>query len=229
MSKPKQNIQFECRGNTIHGYLAEPVDYAGPAVLVIQEWWGLTDHIASIVDRLAEEGFVAMAPDLYGGRVTHDADEAAELMNALPMKEAVSKLAGAVDFLHDHQAVNSEQVYAMGFCMGGGFVLGLAHEVENKLGGLVTYYGVGTNDIPLENICCPVLMHHGEDDAFVSAEDTRKLARRIADTAGGAVDLNIYPGAGHAFFNDDDLLGTYDEKLAKRSWDSTLQFLRQHS
>ena len=91
-----QNVSFPSNGGTAHGYLAGT---GGPGVIVIQEWWGLTDHIAGIVDRLAAEGFVALAPDLYGGKTTHDADEAGQLMSELPMDQAARDLAGAVDFL----------------------------------------------------------------------------------------------------------------------------------
>src|SRR5689334_13838695 len=122
---PLQNVSFPSNGHTAHGYLATPAGGSGPGVIVIQEWWGLTDHIASIADRLAAEGFVALAPDLYGGKTTHDADEAGTLMMALPVDQAARDLGGAVDYLLGLDACTSEGVGAIGFCMGGGFVLGL--------------------------------------------------------------------------------------------------------
>jgi len=87
---------------------------------VIQEWWGLDDHMIEIVDRFAAEGFVALAPDLFGGRVAHDADEAGELMSQLPAEEAATDLGGAVDYLLGASPVSSKTVGAVGFCMGGG-------------------------------------------------------------------------------------------------------------
>src|SRR3954469_10187887 len=112
---PRQNVTFPSNGGTAHGYLATPASGSGPGVIVIQEWWGLTDHIVSIADRLAAEGFVALAPDLFGGRTTHDADEAGELLSQLPVDQAARDLAGAVDYLLGHEAVTSSKVGAVGF------------------------------------------------------------------------------------------------------------------
>jgi carboxymethylenebutenolidase len=123
---PLQNVTFPSGGGTAHGYLALPESGVGPGVVVIQEWWGLTSHIADVVNRLAAEGFVALAPDLYGGTTTHDADEAGKLMQQLPVDRAATDLGGAVDFLLGHDAVVGRKVGAVGFCMGGGFVLVLA-------------------------------------------------------------------------------------------------------
>src|SRR5450432_467702 len=109
-TNPRQNVSFPSGGGEAHGYLAVPESGSGPGVIVIQEWWGLTDHIADIADRLAAEGFVALAPDLFGGKVAHDADEAGKLMTELPVDQAAKDLAGAVDFLITHEAVTSNSV-----------------------------------------------------------------------------------------------------------------------
>ena len=97
-----QNVTFPSNGGTAHGYLAVPESGSGPGVVVIQEWWGLTTHITDVTDRFAAEGFVALAPDLFGGATTHDADEAGRLMSELPVDKAAQDLAGAVDFLLGH-------------------------------------------------------------------------------------------------------------------------------
>ena len=111
----RQNTTFPSGSGQAHGYLAVPASGSGPGVIVIQEWWGLTDHIADVADRLAAEGFVALAPDLFGGRTAHDADEAGQLMSELPVDRAAQDLGGAVDFLLGHDAVTGEQVGAVGF------------------------------------------------------------------------------------------------------------------
>lgn len=96
MSEPQQNVTFPSGTGQAHGYLAVPQgDVGGPGVIVIQEWWGLTTHIAEVTRRLAAQGFVALAPDLYGGATTHDAQEATELMQRLPADRAARDLAGA--------------------------------------------------------------------------------------------------------------------------------------
>lgn len=134
---PHQNITFSLAGidaqaETGHGYLALPASGSGPAVIVIQEWWGLTDHIKDVTDRLAAAGFVALAPDLYGGSITHDGAEAQEMMSNLPAEEGARMLAGATDHLLGLDAVSSATVGAIGFCMGGGFVLAMAAQQGNK-------------------------------------------------------------------------------------------------
>src|SRR5437764_5305065 len=106
---PRQNVSFPSAGREAHGYLAVPSSGSGPGVIVIQEWWGLTDHIASIADRLAAEGFVALAPDLFGGKTAHDADEAGSLMMSLPVDGAARDLGGAVDYLLGLDAVTSDK------------------------------------------------------------------------------------------------------------------------
>src|SRR5579885_1024516 len=112
-------IEFPSNGGTASGYLATPGEGgAGPGVLVIQEWWGLVDHIKAVADRFAREGFVALAPDLYHGRSTTEPDEAGKLMMTLNMEQAAKELGGAIDELARRSS--TEKVGVIGFCMGGG-------------------------------------------------------------------------------------------------------------
>jgi len=228
MENSLQNVTFPSNGSTAHGYLALPDSGSGPGVIVIQEWWGLTSHIADVANRLAAEGFVALAPDLYGGATTHDAAEAGKLMQALPVDRAARDLGGAVDYLLGHDAVTSSQVGAVGFCMGGGFVLVLAAQQGNKIGAAVPFYGVLRKEYPsFENLTAPLLGHFGEQDQMQSTDQVRQLAAAIERQTGQRPDFRFYP-AGHAFFNDENLLGTYDPEQAARAWDATLRFLREH-
>lgn len=223
-----QNVTFPCGAGRAHGYLALP-EGAGPGLVVIQEWWGLTDHIRDVCDRFAAEGSVALAPDLYGGTTTHDADEAARLMQELPVEQAARDLSGAVDFLLAHEAVSGDAVGAVGFCMGGGFVLVLGAQRGDAVGAVVCYYGVGGYDrVDLAGMSAPVLGHFGSEDDFASPEAVEELGRRLQEEAGIEGDLRIHDGAGHAFFNDENHLGTYDAELAGRTWRDTVAFLRQH-
>ena len=224
---PLQNVTFPSNGNTAHGYLALPESGRGPGVVVIQEWWGLTSHIADVAKRFAAQGFVALAPDLYGGTTTHDADEAGRLMQELPVQDAARDLGGAVDYLLGHEAVTSSTVGAVGFCMGGGFVLVLAAQQGDKIGAAVPFYGVLGEDYPsFANLSAPLLGHFGEQDQMAPPEAVQQLADRIEQESGTRPDFRIYP-AGHAFFNDENLLGTYDAEQAATAWQSTLDFLRQ--
>ncbi len=224
---PAQNTTFASNGGQAHGYLALPASGSGPGVIVIQEWWGLTDHIVDVTDRLAAEGFVALAPDLFGGKTTHDAEQAGELMSQLPAAKAAQDLAGAVDFLLSHEAVTSSKVGAVGFCMGGGFVLMLAAQQGERIGAAVPFYGVG-EAVPSQysGLRAAVQGHYGEQDQMYPASTARELEHRIREESGADVEFFFYP-AGHAFHNEENLLGTYDPDSAKLAWQRTVQFLRQ--
>jgi carboxymethylenebutenolidase len=223
---PRQNVTFPSNGNEAHGYLAVPNSGAGPGVIVIQEWWGLTDHIAAIADRLAGEGFVALAPDLYGGKTAHDADTAGSLMMSLPVEQAALDLAGAVDFLLGHEAVTSRKIGAIGFCMGGGFVLMLAAQQGDRIAAAVPFYGVGPA-VPdsYAGVAAAVQGHYAENDDFFPADQARAQEQQIRTESGTEVEYFFYP-AGHAFHNDENLLGTYDKEQADLAWQRAVQFLK---
>ena len=222
----QQNTTFPSGGGEAHGYLALPPSGSGPGLIVIQEWWGLTTHIADVTRRFAAEGFVALAPDLYGGATTHDSDEAGQLMQDLPVESAARDLAGAVDFLLAHEAVTGEKVGAVGFCMGGGFVLTLAAQEGDRVAAAVPFYGIVQGDPDFSGLRADVLGHFGEQDAFVAADDARALAGTVGEQSGRSVDFRFYP-AGHAFFNDENLLGTYDAESAATAWADTVAFLHR--
>jgi carboxymethylenebutenolidase len=225
---PPQNVTFPSNGSTAHGYLALPESGSGPGVIVIQEWWGLTDHIVDVSNRLAAEGFVALAPDLYGGKTTHDAQEAAKLMQELPVDRAARDLSGAVDFLLGHEAATGDTVGAVGFCMGGGFVLLLAAQQGDRIGAAVTFYGVIPGSPPdFSKLSAALQGHFGERDEFVPPAKVRELAATIEQQSGRKPEFYFYP-AGHAFFNDENLLGTYDPESAALAWRRTLKFLRDN-
>lgn len=224
---PRQNVTFPSNGNEAHGYLAVPESGSGPGLIVIQEWWGLVDHIVDVCDRFAKEGFVALAPDLYGGKTTHDAKEAEQLMGELPPEKGVQELAGAVDYLLDHEATTGDKVGTVGFCMGGGFVILMANQEKEKIGAAVAFYGVIPNTPDdLSGIACDVQGHFGEKDDFVPEDKAKALFDQIREQAGVNTDLHLYEGRGHAFFNDENAMGTYDKQAADEAWAATLEFLR---
>jgi carboxymethylenebutenolidase len=222
-----QNTTFPSNGGEAHGYLALPPSGSGPGLIVIQEWWGLTTHIADLTDRFAAEGFVALAPDLYGGRTAHDAEEAGRLMQELPVERAARDLRGAVDFLLAHSAVTGDKVGAVGFCMGGGFVLTLAAQEGDRIGAAVPFYGVLSERPDLSTIRAAVQGHYGERDDFVPVDTVRSLFDDLATATGSTVELHLYR-AGHAFMNDENLLGTFDAEARDLAWERTIRFLHEH-
>ncbi len=222
---PAQNVTFASNGDQAHGYLALPPAGTGPGLVVIQEWWGLTSHIVDVSDRLAAEGYVVLAPDLFGGTTTHDADEALQLMQQLPVERAARDLARAVDYLLGHDAVTSERLGVVGFCMGGGFVLALAAQQGDRIAAAVPFYGAPSTSVDFAGLEAEVLGHYGEQDQTIPAAKVEELAERIRAESGRPVEFLFYP-AGHAFFNDENLIGTYDEESARTAWVRTLEFLR---
>ena len=226
MTNPRQNVTFASNGSEAHGYLARPESGRGPGLVVIQEWWGLDDHVADLVDRFAAEGFVTLAPDLYGGRVAHDADSAGEMLQSLPVDRAVRDLSGAVDYLLADPDVTSKTVGTVGYCMGGGFVLKLAAQEGPRIGAAVPFYGVGPG-VPDEyrSVTAPIQGHYGEQDQMYPVEQAHEQEAQIRAESQGPVEFFYYP-AGHAFHNDRDKMGTYDEASASLAWNRTLDFLR---
>jgi carboxymethylenebutenolidase len=224
---PRQNVAFPSNGNEAHGYLATPDSGSGPGVIVIQEWWGLEDHIVDVADRFAREGFVALAPDLYGGKVTHDEDTAMSYLTGLDVKQAAKDLSGAVDFLLARDDVQGDKLGAVGFCMGGGFVLMLAAEAGDKIAAAVPFYGVGpgVEKAKLDKITADVLGHYAENDAFFPLDDAREFEQKLRKEAAGDVTFHYYP-AGHAFHDDENKLGNYNKELAATAWQRTVEFLR---
>ena len=218
---PAEMVSFPSNGSTADGYLARPASGRGPGVIVIQEWWGLNDNIKQIADRFAGEGFAALAPDLYHGKLTAEPDEAQKLMMSFNMQQAAKDMAGSHDFLKGHEACTGK-VGSVGFCMGGGLSLTLA--TIRPIDACVDYYGASEPDV--SKLKGPVLIHCAENDNWVSPEVAKRIADRIRE-AGKQVELHVYPGTEHAFFND-TRPEVYNEAAARQSWDRTLAFYRQH-
>jgi Dienelactone hydrolase and related enzymes len=223
---PRQNVSFPSNGSEAHGYLALPGAGSGPGLVVVQEWWGLTSHIAEMADRFAAEGFTVLAPDLYGGATTHDREEAARLLRALPVERAARDLRGAVDFLLGHTSVTGDSVGVVGFCMGGGFALVLAAQEGNRVAAAVPFYGLPR--IPgydYRGLTAQVLGHYAEQDTGNPMAAVDEATARIEAASGRKPEIHFYP-AGHAFMNDENLLGTHDPEQAGIAWRRTLAFLR---
>lgn len=219
-------IEFRANGRTAPGYLSTPASGSGPGVVVLQEWWGLVDHIKDVADRLAAEGFVALAPDLYHGESTTSPDEAGRKMMALDIDQAAVDLVGAADYLLGLDAVAPKKVAAIGFCMGGQLALGGATNHGDKIHACVDFYGIHPNvSLDLSKLRVPVLAHFGRSDEFVKVADARALVASISE-AGGSVDAHFYE-AGHAFFND-SRPEAYAEGPAKSAWERTLTFMRSN-
>jgi carboxymethylenebutenolidase len=221
------DVEFEANGGTASGYLAVPESGKGPGVVVLQEWWGVDGNVKGLVDRFAADGFVALAPDLYHGDTTEQPDEAQQKMMALSMDEAEKEMRGAVDYLAGHEAFDGSGVGAVGFCLGGGLAVWAA-TANPKVDAVVTYYYVMPHGKPdFSKVDAPVLGHFGTADDFVSVDDAKGLEQELNE-AGADAKFEFYDGAGHAFANDHDRLGTYHEEHARSAWQKTTDFLKRH-
>lgn len=219
-------VRFPSNGHTASGYLAVPGAGRGSGVIVIQEWWGLVDHIKDVADRFAREGFVALAPDLFDGQTTRSPDDAAKLFMALNIDRAARDLGGAAAYLLHHEGVAGPRVGVVGFCMGGQLALYAAQELPDRIGAAVDFYGVHPK-VPIDpaRLRAPVLGHFGTRDSSVPADSVRDLAERVRQ-AGGRFENHFYD-ADHAFFND-TRPAVYRADAAALAWERTLAFLRTH-
>ena len=219
-----REIEFTSGSDTVRGYLAVPASGSGPGVLVIQEWWGLVDHIRDVCDRFARDGFVALAPDLYRGERAGDPDAAGRLMMSLEIPRAARDLEGAVQALLGQDATVGARVGAVGFCMGGQLALFAATRAP-RIAAVVDFYGFHPNvTLDLSRLEAAVLGIFAERDDFVPPEAARKLEADLR-SAGKRARIEIYPGVGHAFFND-SRPDAYDAKAAARARAEMLAFLR---
>jgi carboxymethylenebutenolidase len=221
-----QMVEFQSNGGTTRGYLSVPDSGKGPGVVVIQEWWGLVPHIKDVADRFAREGFVALAPDLYHGEVARSPDEAGKLMMALNIAQTEKDLRGAVQYLLSNEATTGESVGTVGFCMGG--VLSLYAASKNKqVGACVVFYGIHPKVEPdFDALRAPVLGLYAENDKSVPPEAVRALEQKLKER-GKRVEMHIYPGTDHAFFND-TRPEVYDADAAADAWRRTIEFFREH-
>lgn len=218
-----ETVHFSANGREVDGYLACP-DAPGPGVIVIQEWWGLVPHITQIADRFARDGFVALAPDLYHGQTTRSPDEAGKMMMALRIDEAEQDLRGAIRYLLERREVTGGTVGTVGFCMGGALSL-FAATKNPEVGACVVFYGGHPNVKPdLPNLRAPLLGLYGERDDFVTPAAVRALDGQL-EALGKRHEMHVYPGAQHAFFND-ERPEVYDEAAASDAWRRTVTFFR---
>lgn len=219
-------IEFRANGRTAPGYVSRPESGSGPGVIVVQEWWGLTDHIKELADRFAAAGFVALAPDLYHGEKTKSPDAAGKLMMALNIGDASKDLRGAADYLLGLNDVAPKRVGTVGFCMGGQLALFAACEHPDRIATAVDFYGIHPHvTLDVARLAGPVQAHFGKRDKSVNEEVANALIARI-QAAGKRIDAYFYD-APHAFFND-HRPEVYDKTSAELAWLRTVEFLREN-
>jgi carboxymethylenebutenolidase len=222
-----EEITFPSGDEAIAGYLALPESPGKhPALVVIHEWWGLNDWVKEQARKLAEQGYVALAVDLYRGQVAYDPTLAHELSRGMPPDRALRDLKAAFDYLAARPEVSNKKIGSIGWCMGGGLSLQLAVNEPRLAACVVNYGSLPTEPADIQKIHAPVLGSFGADDRGIpaSAVEAFENAMRAANKS---IDVKIYPGAGHAFENPNNKLG-YKEGPAADAWNRALAFLNHN-
>lgn len=213
-------------GEEVTGYLAVPEAENAPGIVVIHEWWGLNDNIRMMADKLAAEGYTALAVDLYRGKVAQSPGEAQKYMKTViaDPAAAIENLKQAYQYLSQEQ--NAEQVGVIGWCFGGGWSLQTALALPQKIDATVIYYGrLVTDPEQLNTLEMPVLAFFGAKDESIPEEQIRQFEAALNE-AGVPNSIHIYEGAGHAFANPS---GTrYQQKAAEDAWQKTVAFLEEY-
>ena len=207
------------------GFLAKPKE-AGryPAILVIHEIWGLVDHIKDVANRLALEGYAALAVDLFEEKTVSKLEEGRALREKLTEEKILGDLNGASNYLRTLGYVNQSRIGSVGFCMGGGLSLLLACH-NRELAAAVIFYGRNPSPIDLvKNLNCPILGNYAGADLAITESDINLLKQTLTKY-GKDFDIKVYPGAPHAFFNDTK--ESYRPDAAKDSWERTLKFFNK--
>ncbi|PYX83841.1 MAG: dienelactone hydrolase family protein [Acidobacteria bacterium] len=226
---------FAARGNsasyksgneTVQGMLYTPTGQGPfPAIIVIHEWWGLNDWVKEQASKLSDQGYVALAVDLYRGKVASTPDEAHELMRGVPQDRAIGDLRAAFDFLKSQKNVKGDRIGAIGWCMGGGYSLDVSLE-ESALAGDVIHYGhLAVDASRLKKINAPILGIFGGKDRGIPVEDVKKFEQTMKQL-GKQIEIMVYPDAGHAFENPNNKDG-YRPEDAADAWKRTVSFLER--
>lgn len=207
---------------SIPHYMAMPKQGSGPAVLVLHSWWGLNEFFKNLCDRLADAGFVALAPDLYSGKVASTPATARRLRSAPRRKPAYRLLTDAANYLLDQPAVSTSHLALMGFSMGGHWALWLSQRPEIRAAATVVFYAA--RDGNFKRSGSSFLFHLAEDDEWVSTGSIKRVKKSI-EAAGKTATFHVYPATRHWFFESDR--PTFDPAAARLAWRRTLRFLRE--
>lgn len=210
-------------GTKVNASLAMPTKDKAPTIILIHEWWGLNDQIKAVASELANMGYMALAVDLYGGKIASNPSEAKSLMKALDVKVATETMSSWVNYMKQHEN-STGKVATLGWCFGGGWSLNTS--VTTPVDGTVIYYGRVTQPADaLKALKGPVMGHFGKQDKHINEEMVSKFEEQM-EKAGKKDQLTVHwYDANHAFANPTG--SRYDEEDAKLAWDRTTEFLKQ--
>jgi carboxymethylenebutenolidase len=206
------------------GYLAVPASGSGPGILVLHAFWGLNAFFTALCDRLAAEGYIALAPDFYGGKVASTVDAAMALADGLETQPTEDRILAGLAALQQLPGVQGNRTALIGFSLGGSWAIHLSAIRPDTVAATVLFYGIG--DADFSEARCAYLEHYPEKDEWDAIDVAEWMVTKMRD-AGLDVTFYIYPGAKHWFF-EDDVPEAYNAEAAALAWERTLEFLRQH-
>jgi len=219
-----KTVSYKSGDETVQGVLYTPSGKgAFPAILVIHEWWGLNDWVKEQASKLADQGYVALAVDLYRGKVATTPDEAHEIMRGVPEDRAKRDLHAAFEFLSSQPDVKKDRIGAIGWCMGGGYSLDVALQEPSLAADVINYGHLATDPQALQKINAPILGLFGAQDRGIPAADVHQFAQALKQM-GKTIEVKIYDDAGHAFENPNNTTG-YREADAADASRRTADFL----
>lgn len=217
-----ETLSFDTAGGASGAYIAKPADANGKAVIVIQEWWGLNDHIKDIANRFADEGFTAIAPDLYRGKLAANPEEAGRMMQSLSVEDGLDTIKNALASAREKYGISHFGI--TGFCMGGSFALRAACEIEG-ISAAAPFYGDIPEEGVLKNLKAPTVFVSATKDQWINAEKVARL-----EDAAERYELPVHSvkyEADHAFFND-TRPEVYDAAAAKDAWALVVGFFNDN-
>ena len=219
-----KDVSYKSGDETVKGILYTPAGSGPfPGIVVIHEWWGLNDWVKEQAAKLADQGYAALAIDLYRGKVADNSDTAHELMRGVPEDRALRDLHAAVQYLKLQSNVKKDRIGSIGWCMGGGYSLDVALQEPTLTATVINYGHLATDPAALGKIHAAILGNFGGQDQGIPPADVKKFEESLKQ-AGKKVDIKIYPDAGHAFQNPNNK-GGYRADDTADAWKRTVDFL----
>jgi carboxymethylenebutenolidase len=223
---PSKSVSYKSGEDTVQGLIFTPEGKGPfPGILVIHEWWGLNDWVKEQASKLSDLGYVALAVDLYRGKVATTEDEAHEIMRGVPEDRAARDLHAAFEFLKSQPNVKKDRIASIGWCMGGSYSFDVALQEPTLTADVINYGHLATDPEMLKKINASILGIFGGKDRGITPDDVKKFEQAMKQL-GKKVDIVIYPNAGHAFENPNNKAG-YRADDAADAWKRTVDFLAQ--
>jgi carboxymethylenebutenolidase len=226
LAADSKTVSYKSGDETVQAVLYTPAGKGPfPAIIVIHEWWGLNDWVKEQASKLADQGYAALAIDLYRGKVATTPDMAHEIMRGVPEDRAQRDLHAAFEFLQSQPNVMKDRIGSIGWCMGGGYSLDVALQESTLAADVINYGHLATDPEALKKITAPILGLFGAQDHGITPDDVKTFGTTMIQL-GKRIDVKIYDDAGHGFENPNNKDG-YRADDAADAWKRTVTFLAQ--